>query len=100
MKIKEFLKPTIEKVIILIISLPFIPFIKCYNEVIVKCITEPCYPMLAYQKSQFLFQFLITHGNYSIYQISYSILIVGLIISYLISCSIISIINKLRKNKK
>jgi len=95
-KIKNFLKLTLAKIISFMVLLLFIPFIKLYEEVIVKCFAPPCFPMLVYQKSQSFLQYLFFHEQSLIYQISYLNLIFGLIFSYLVSCLIVFIINKIK----
>ncbi len=95
MKIKEFLKPTLVKIIIfLIISSVFIPFI--YYHILDKGV--PIFN--PFGNSILIYLFDLVFRKIGIYHISYPILIVGLVISYLLSSLITYSINKLREKKK
>lgn len=97
---KEFFKPTLIKTLLtIIIFLISIPFIQSYAEMVVMCIIGPCLPQLVYRGSQSLLQFLLNYDKLLIYKISYINLITGLILSYIISCLIIFIYNKINKKK-
>ena len=91
MNIQSFLKPTIAKisvaVLILIIFVPFINY-----DTGIRCITTPC-PANA---DGSIAMWLFSYHSY-IYSIYYVNLIVGIILSYLISCLIVFIISKIRK---
>jgi len=92
MNSKKFLKPTISKIIaaifILIIFVPFINY-----DTGIRCIAAPC-PASA---NGSIVIWLIFSYNFQIYSISYAALIIGIILSYLLSCIIIFAINKTRK---
>jgi|APSaa5957512622_1039677.scaffolds.fasta_scaffold00914_5 hypothetical protein len=81
----EFIKPTWKKLIIfLLISLIFIPFIEYDNRT--RCIVEPCNSSTTGSVLMFL---LFSNGLY-VYLggILYLNLLIGLIISYFLACSI------------
>lgn len=83
MDLKQFLKPTISKIIIfLVISIVFIPFIRYDNGI--RCFTTPCDSDTTGSFAMWLF----SSYNYHIYQIHYSYMIFGIVVTYLISCLI------------
>ena len=95
MNLKEFFKPTISKIIVFVILFViFAPFI--YYDTGIRCIMDPC-PAGAI--GSLLMYFLFSY-NLQIYinGVLYINLIIGLIISYLFSCALISLIKKFRKN--
>ena len=86
---KEFLRLTIGKVILfLIILILFVPFIRYDNGI--RCFIAPCPSDTTGSVAMWLMS-----GR--IYEIYYSYLIIGFIISYFVSCLIISIFNKINK---
>ena len=93
MKFTNFFRPTIPKVIVLIIlAVAFVPFIN--YDTGIRCITTPC-PSSA---SGSILMYLLFSYNFNIYTggINYIILVIGLIISYLASCIIIFLFKKKR----
>ena len=91
---KEFLKPNSVKIIILtILSVVFVPFIN--YDTGIRCIQAPCSAAFT---GSFLMYLLFSH-NFYVYYFSYVNLILGLIVSYLISCLIIFLINKNSKRR-
>ena len=93
---KEFLRPTIGKIILfLIISALFIPFIRYDNGI--RCFTTPC---PADSTGSVLMWLMSLRYAGHVYEINYSYLITGLAISYLISYLIIFVFNKLRNKTK
>ncbi len=89
MDIKDFLKPTITKIILFIILIGFIPFIEPHG---IQCIKAPC----PQPGTQSLFtQFTMFNGP--IVGIYYTNLIIGLIASYLVACVIVLLVKKFRQ---
>ncbi len=91
---KEFFKPTLSKMIVLaIIFAVFVPFI--HYDTGIRCIQAPC---PAGATGSLLVYVLFSHNLY-IYTggVLYINLIIGLFVSYLVSCILILIVNKLRK---
>jgi len=87
MMVKEFLRATWGKLLLfIIISILFIPFLKYH----VRCQIPPCWTI-----SKTLFTSLINSMNFE--GINYFNLIIGLIISYLVSSAFIIWFNKLKK---
>lgn len=94
MDLKEFFKPTITKIIVFaIIFIVFVPFV--HYDTGIRCIQAPC-PSGA--TGSLLMYFLFSHNLY-IYSggVLYMNLISGLLVSYLLSGTLILIVNKLRK---
>ena len=95
MNLREFFKPTIAKTIIFIILFisfaPFVPY-----DTGIRCITTPCPSSTIGSLIQYL---LFSYDFYIYFPILYTNLIMGIIISYLISCALISIIKKIKKKK-
>ncbi|MEK6906479.1 MAG: hypothetical protein AABW81_02565 [Nanoarchaeota archaeon] len=89
MNLKKFLKPTKWKILtFVIISLLFIPFINYDNGI--RCIKAPC----PADTTGSVIMYLLLSDNFHVYKILYINLAVGLIISYLLSCMIVSLIKK------
>ena len=90
---KEFFRPTIGKLILfLIILVIFVPFIRYDNGI--RCFIFPC-PADTTGSAAMWMMSRIYAGH--IYEINYSSLTLGLIISYFASCLIISIFKKTQK---
>lgn len=90
----KFFKPTIWKIVIfVIIFIVFVPFI--HYDTGIRCEQAPC---PAGTTGSLLKYILYSHDFY-IYSggILYINLIIGLIISYLISCIIVTLYNKIKK---
>jgi|SRR3989344_2369872 len=95
MNLKEFFKPTIAKIIVFIILfISFAPFIS--YDTGIRCVTIPCPSSATGSLIQYL---LFSYDFYIYFPILYTNLIMGIIISYLISCALVSIIKKLRKRR-
>ena len=89
---KEFFKPTIGKIVLfLILLIVFVPFISFDNGM--RCITAPCPSVTT---GSLLMWYGLKFG--SIYELHYLYLVIGLIVSYLVSAIIVSLFN-LVKNK-
>ena len=89
---KEFFKPTLKKIILtLVLFILFVPFI--YYDTGIRCITYPC-PSQAVGS---IIGWLLSSYNFDIYSISFTNLILGLILSYLVSSTLIYIYNKTRR---
>jgi len=89
---KKFFKPTKAKIITaIIILIIFVPFIIYDNGT--RCFMAPCpsssYASIALWLLLSLVSLLARHSFVFIYSISLPILIIGIILSYLISCLII-----------
>jgi hypothetical protein len=90
---KEFFRPTVSKIAIsVVLFVIFVPFIEPHG---FQCIKAPC-PQPGTQSLLTQFLIFLTLGN-PIVGIHYVNLFVGLIMSYLLSCLIISGINKTKK---
>ena len=90
---KEFFKPTIWKVaVFLIISLVFVPFIRYDNGI--RCFIAPC---PADTTGSVLMWLLAKRYAGHVYEVQYSYLIVGMILSYLASALITETIDKRKK---
>jgi len=90
MSVNEFFKPTLSKLIITImLVLLFVPFINYDNGI--RCFTVPCPSDTTGSLAKYVFL-----DNPYIYYISYTNLIIGIILSYLASCLIIYLYKKLK----
>ncbi|MBU0471791.1 MAG: hypothetical protein KKF89_06170, partial [Nanoarchaeota archaeon] len=86
---KEFFKPTKIKILTsIIILILFVPFINYDNGI--RCIKAPC----PADTTGSITSWLISSYNHNIYQIQYINLLLGIIISYLVSCLIIYLVKK------
>ena len=83
---KEFIKPTIAKAIITLVTFLFIPIL--YYDTGIRCITTPC-PASA---NGSIIQYLL-HG-FGIHQVLWLNIILGIIGAYIFSCGIIYFLNK------
>lgn len=93
MSLKLFLKPSIAKIIIsLLIFVIFVPFV--YYDTGIRCIKAPC-PAGA---NGSIVMWLFFSYNFHLFSISYVILIIGILLSYLVSCLILFAINKIKNN--
>ncbi|HLC61645.1 MAG TPA: hypothetical protein VJI52_01360 [Candidatus Nanoarchaeia archaeon] len=90
---KEFFRPTIGKLILFLIVLAiFVPFIRYDNGI--RCFTIPCPADTTGSAAMWLMS--LKYAGH-IYEINYSYLILGFIISYFVSCLIVSIFKKINK---
>lgn len=95
MNFKEFFKPNAKKIIIFtILFIIFVPFINFDTGI--GCIKAPCNA----GETGSLLTFLFSSYKFYIYYINYFNLVIGLIISYLISCLIVFVYNKFKEKKK
>jgi len=94
MKIKDFLKPTKSKIIItLVLIIVFVPFLRIDNGI--RCIQVPC-PSSTPASLVIYLLGLISSGTF-INGASYTIIIIGVIASYIVSGLVIIINDKIRK---
>lgn len=91
---KSFFRPTLAKIIVAVmIILVFVPFIHYDNGV--RCIQAPC-------SSQGLGSiatavFFTWDFGLQIYSISYFNLVAGIVLAYLVSCSSVFLLNRIKK---
>jgi hypothetical protein len=103
MNIKQFLKPDWRKIVIFVIIFSLLPVFPYYN-IQLQCFAGPCPPIVEY-KSLIELQSLGTNYFNDLGRVFLNvpyhliILILGLLISYLISCLIIWIYYKAKKKK-
>lgn len=94
----DFFRPTWLKIIIFaLIFVTFVPFIEYYT--VINCIIGPCPPLPGPTGSLLPFLF---PGHYIVHSILYVNMVVGLILSYLISCAVVRIFPyaKIKKYKR
>lgn len=92
MSLITFLKPTITKIIVAILILViFVPFI--HYDTGIRCIQAPC-PAGA---DGSIAMWLIFSHNFYVYSVSYVNLIIGVFLSYLVSCLVIFGIDKIKR---
>ena len=90
--LKDFFKQTIAKIISSIIIFAIIvPFIVYDNGI--RCIKTPCLN----ESVGSIVMWLVFSSNFTIYSLKYNYLIIGVILSYLVSCLLILTLNKIRK---
>ena len=100
MKIKEFLKPTIWKIIIFIILLNILVFLPVIPVlVVVFCFAGPCPPVLRFIQLNKISEYMAKH-TVIISTPTIVGIIIEILILYLISCLIIFGYNKIRKKTK
>jgi hypothetical protein len=95
-KILEFFKPTIAKIAIaLIIFIVFVPILSIDSGV--RCITEPCDS----QSTVSLVIYVISlFEGVKVFGFFYVNIIAGIVISYILSCFIVILVNFLKKKFK
>jgi len=92
MNLKSFLKPTLAKIIVTILVLViFVPFIHYDNGI--RCVRAPC----PSEDEGSIAMWLIFSHHFYIYSLSYVNLIIGIFLSYLVSCAAIFAIEKMRE---
>ena len=91
---KEFFKPTFGKIILfLILSIIFVPFIIGDISGVLGRVRETTYPLIYLLIKRFTIHKIPYNNALGVH---YPYLIMGLIISYLVSCLIVLTINKIR----
>jgi len=95
MNIKDFFRPTLAKILITLITIAVtVPFI--HYDTGIRCIQAPC-PASA---TGSILTFLLHSPNRHIYThgISIPVLLVGGLLAYLLSCTLVWVSNKLKRN--
>jgi len=103
---KEFFKPSIAKVVVTsVLFIISVPFIKYYNGL--TCEMAPCpnesvgtILQYIYHYARYGIQYLRYFNFSAIREINFLVLVAGLILSYLISCFFVTILNNGIKNNK
>ena len=95
-KIKDFLKPTIIKLVVsLIIIVVFVPVASIDTGV--RCITEPCDSASNVSLIIYLISMV---EEVTVFEVLYTSIIVGIIISYILSCFIVIFVDFLKEKAK
>lgn len=95
MTLKEFLKPTVGKLILLLVLvIIFVPFIDFDNGI--RCFTEPC-PSETTGSLLIWVYTKLKVGNGHVYELHYPYFLIGIALSYIISCMLIWYTTKNKK---